>query len=237
VIGWSLAAVSLLWGLITYRVFHRFTDHATLRTVRKRLYTHLLEIRLYSEEPSLVWKAQTALIADNVRFLASIALPLLIMALSFALLYPSLDTVYGWGPLVVGRSAVVTVQLPQEPGASDTQYILKAPTGIAVETPPVRDFAERQISWRIRPLLPVLGRLHITLPGGGDVSRSIAAGDRRLSRYRRREPSPGAVWVELGYPKVSVDIAGLELPWLAWFLIVSTASAAVFAFWPARRTF
>lgn len=236
-IGWSLAAVGVLWGLFTYGVFRRFTDHAALRTVRKRLYAHLLEIRLYSEEPSVVWRAQAALVADNVRFLALIALPVLIMALSFALLYTPLDTVYGWGPLAVGRSAVVTLQLPQEPGAIDTQYILKAPTGIAVETAPVRDVAGRQIIWRIRPLMPVFGSLHVTLPGGSDVSMSIAAGDRKLSRYRRREPAPGAGWIEVDYPKANVAIAGLELPWLAWFLIVSTASAALFAIWPARRAF
>lgn len=233
--GWSLAAFGILWGLAAFWVFRRFTDHAALRTVRRRLYAHLLEIRLFSDEPALVWKAQKALLADNVRFLALTARPALIMAVPFAFLYAPLDSLYGWRPIEVGHSAVVTLQLAREPAASDERYILRPPPGIAVETPAVRDFAERQIVWRIRARKPVRGNLRIALPDASEVSRNIAAGEPTLAPNRRRESSPGIVWVEVDYPKASVVIAGLSLPWLAWFLIFSAASAALITIWPRRR--
>ncbi len=182
-IAGSLAAISIIWGFAAFLVFRRLTDPARLRTVRNRLYAHLLEIRLYSDEPALVWKAQRALLADNVRLLALMAPPALIMALPFALLYGPLDAVYGYGPLETGHSAMVTMQLTS---ATDSRYTLLTPPGIALETPPVRDFARNQISWRIRALAPVRGRLRFVLPGGGEVSRSIAVGERTLSFYRRR---------------------------------------------------
>lgn len=230
-IGWSLAAVSVLWGVVAFWIFRQFTDLAALRTVLKRLYAHLLEIRLYSEEPSLVWGAQKALIADNFQFLALMALPVLIMALPFAFLYGPLDSIYGWGPIEVGHSAVVTMQLSREPGANVN---LVAPPGIAVETPPVRDLAERQISWRIRALRPVRARLRFAMSGAPDASRSIVAGPPTLSFHRRRESLADVAWVEVDYPATNVTMAGLSLPWLAWFLIISTASAGLFAIWPGQ---
>jgi hypothetical protein len=221
-IGASLVAISVFWGLVTFWVFRRFTDHAALRKVRKRMYAHLLEIRLFSDEPALVWSAQKALLVDNLRFLALVSKPVLIMALPFALLYGQLDSIYGWGPLEVGHSTTVTV-------AGDAQFKLLAPAGISVETPPVRVLAEHQISWRIRALEPIHGILRVTRAGGGELSRSIVAGERTLSFYRRRESA-----LEVDYPKASVGIFGIILPWLAWLLIVSTVSAALLATLPGR---
>lgn len=222
-IGASLAAISILWGLAALLIFRRFTDQAALRKVRKRLYAHLLEIRLYSEEPALVFRAQKELIVNNFRFLVLVAKPVLIMAVPFALLYGPLDSVYGWGPLVVGHSAIVTMQAPG-PG----QYTLLAPGGIAVETPAVAVIAERQISWRIRALTPTHGNLRFVGSGVAEISRSVAAGGRTLSSYQRRKSLAEGLWVEVDYPKASVAIAGMELPWLAWFLILSTLSAGLF---------
>jgi len=227
--GWSLVAISLLWGLAASWVFRRFTDRVAVRTVRKRLYAHLLEICLFSDEPSLVWRAQKALLADNGRFLKLTAAPALIMAIPFAFLYAPLDSIYGYRPVEVGHSAVVTLQPAAEPLADGAQYVLHAPPGIAVETPAVRNFADRQISWRIRALMPVRGNLLVDLPGGGMIARSIAAGDRTVSPNRRRESAPGVEWVDVDYPRAEVGILGISLHWLAWFLIVSTASAAVFS--------
>jgi hypothetical protein len=226
VIVWSLTAFSVLWGLLALLVFRRFTNRAALRKVRKLIYAHLLEIRLYSDEPALVWNAQKALLLDNLRFLALTALPILIMAVPFALLYSPLDSIFGWGPIEVGHSAVVTLYTTRH-----MSFTLRPPPGIVVETPPVRAFAEHQISWRIRALMPVQGSLRFASPGMHDVSRSIFAGGRKLSFNRRRESLPGDAWTEVDYPRANVRIAGLELPWLAWFLIVSTATAALFTIW------
>jgi hypothetical protein len=220
--------IGVAWGVAALFVFRRFTDRPALRTVLKRLHAHLLEIRLYSEEPALVFRAQGALLVDNLRFLALVSKPVLMMAVPFALLYSPLDAIYGWSPIEVGHSAVVTVQMPGELAGGEP-YTLQVPPGIAVETPAVRDLADRRISWRIRALAPVRGNL-----GFQSVSRSIAAGEGTLSLNRRRESPHSVSWIEVDYPKAEITIAGLSLPWLAWFLIISTASAALFAVRPGR---
>ena len=224
-IALTLAVICILWGLLAFWVFRRFTDRAALRIVRKRLYARLMEIRLFAEEPSLVWKAQKAVVAENLRFLALIWKPVLILGVPFALLYSPLDSIYGWAPLPVGRSALVTLQLG---GSGDTQPILRTPSGIVVETAAVRIVRERQVIWRIRPLASTRGDLSIQGPDGGKA-RGIEAGEPDLSFHHRREPVSGAAWMEVDYPPALVKIAGLSLNWLIWFVIFSTASAGLCA--------
>jgi len=224
-IGWSLAAISVAWGLGTFWVFRRFSDRAALRIVGKRIYAHLLAIRLFSEEPALVWRAQKALIADNLRFLKLMAVPVLILGIPFALCYEPFDTIYGVRPLQPGQGAIVILH------NTDAPATLKVSHEIAIETPPIRNLEARQVSWRIRPLAPVRGNLRVELPGT-IVTRSIAAGDPNLSpTYRRESPGSGP-WLEVDYPRASVLFFGLSLPWLAWFLLISSASAIILTLWP-----
>ena len=220
-IAGSLVVLSAVWGLITWWVFHRVLNHRAMKTIARRIYAHLLEIRLYSEEPALVWKAQGALIVDNLRFLAVMAPPVLILALPFALLYGPLDSIYGYAPIPLGDSAIVTAQF--DPGVSCT---LAAPPGITVETPPVRDFADRNVSWRVRATAPVTGTLSVT-QASGNVSRTIASGERSFMRYSVRDSNP---WIEIDYPRADVTIAGWPLPWLVWFFGISSLAAGLIMF-------
>jgi hypothetical protein len=211
----SLAALSAIWGVLASLVFRRFTNRRAVRKAINHIYAHLLEIRLYSEEPSLVWRAQKALIVGNLRFLALIAPAVLAMAIPFALLYPQLDAIYGVAPLEIGHSATVTL--------SGNTGTLEAPQGIRIETPPVKDSADREVSWRIRALAPTRGTLRVTLPDGATILRTIASGERTLSPNRRSESS-----VEIDYPRSDVSVAGLAFPWLVWFVVISALSATVF---------
>lgn len=231
-IAGSLTAIGVVWGLLAWWVFRRFTDRAELRKTGKRLYAHLLEIRLYSEDPALVFAAQRALILDNARFLRLVAGPVIILAIPFALLYPRLDSIYGRQPVAVGHAAIVTLRPPD--GLGDSAE-LRVPAGVAVETPPIRDFADRWITWRIRAVTAVRGRLVFTLEDGKQVSCDIVTGDAGLHATPRRTPLTGAGWIEVDYPAAHVAIAGMSLPWLAWFFPVSAITAALLALRPGKR--
>jgi hypothetical protein len=224
--GWGLAVVSLGCGLAIAWVFRRFTDRAAMRAAGKRLQAHLLEMRLYSSEPALMWAAQKALVRDNLRWLALMLRPALVLALPLAWLFVQLDSIYGRSPLAVGSDALVTVQLKRALEPVDARSTLQAPPGIAVESPPVRVFAERQISWRIRALRPVRGNLRLVLRGHA-IEKNIVAGERSLWGFllhpgQSRLPAGDVAWVAVDYP---------PFPWLAWFLAISTAGALGFAMW------
>ncbi len=229
-IGGSLVAISILFGCVTIWVFRHTTNLAAVRVTRNRIFAHLLEFRLYADEPALVWRAQIALIRENLRLLLLLLPPVLILGLPGFWLFTALETVYGVAPLRVGQPAVVTAQLVRPLSAKDDGWSLSAPASIAIESPPVRAAFDRQVSWRVRPLEPGLGTLQFAL-GSTQFTRTIAAG-RRTSFLPRRSGGSGEVaWLQVDYPHTGVSIGGLQLPWVAWFLLISSLSALACARW------
>ncbi len=114
---------------------------------------------------------------------------------------------------------------------------LRAPAGIAVETPPMRIPAAGQISWRLRPARASSGRLQI-VRANRVVAKTIASGrDLRFLNEDRAglaafllhpvEPplsDPAIASIRLDYPPATI----LRVHWLVWFFGVSTIAAIVF---------
>lgn len=244
-VGLSLAAVSVATGLFVLWIFKQTTDLAALRSTIKRIQAHLLEFRLFYDEPRLIWRAQKAIVRENLRFLALMARPALILMLPMAWLLLQLDAVYAYAPLPIGQPSVITAQMSGQIMPENVAATLETPPEIAIETEPVRSAADRQISWRIRPLHPVRGSLRVRLRDAA-IDKTIAAGTRPIFLIRKRVhsllhflirpeearlPVGEIAWVEVDYPKTDVTIAGIALPWIAWFVLISTLSALVFARW------
>ena len=244
-VGLSLAAVSVACGFVAIWVFARTTDRAAMRGAINRVYAHLLEFRLFYDEPRIIWRAQKAIVRENLRFLFLVARPVIILTVPMAWLLFQLELVYGYAPLAIGQASLVTAQLSSQLHAEQAAALLEAPPEIAVETEPVRSIADRQISWRIRPLRPVSGSLRLTFQGAA-LDKHVAAGMRPVFLVRKRVrslfdfvlrpeearlPDCGISWIEVDYPETDVNIAGIALPWIAWFVILSSLSALVFARW------
>ena len=228
-VGLSLAVVSAACGVLALWIFAHTTDLAAVRTSVKRVQAHLLEFRLFYDEPRLIWDAQKAIVRENVRFLALVTPAVIILAIPTWWLLVQLDAVYGYAPLSLDQASVVTVQLNHP--VADVAATLQVPPGISIETPPVRSLADRQISWRIRPLRPVRGSVRVSLHGAA-IETAIAAARRSIFLRRRVGPllhwRGDIAWIEVDYPKADVSIAGIALPWIAWFVLISTLSAIVF---------
>ena len=155
----TLAPLSALCGIVTAFVFRRFGSSHTRRTVN-RILAHVLELRLFLDEPRLIWNAQRDLLRENLRLFGQIALPSLIAAPLLGLIMWQADAVYGRAPLRAGEAVVVTAHVK----AGDlAQVRMEAPADIAIETPGVRVPRLREVSWRIRPLRPFSGRLRVNI--------------------------------------------------------------------------
>ncbi len=207
----ALVIVSVLTGLITALVFRRTTDMALLRATWKRIQAHLLEFRLFFDEPQLIWKAQLGLFREHARFFALLLPAMLILGPPMAWMWLQLDTIYAHRPLRAGEPAVVTAQL----NAGASKLTLQAPAGMTVEVGPVRVAGSNQAAWRIRADREVRGTLKFTVDGQS-VVKSIAAGGRPtlLSMRRTRDltdfllhpeeprlPAGVIAWLDVDYPR------------------------------------
>jgi len=153
----TLAPLSALCGIVTAFVFRRLASSGTRRTVN-RILAHVMELRLFLDEPRLVWNVQRDLLRENLRLFGQIALPSLIAAPVLGLIMWQANAVYGRAPLRAGEAAVVTAHVKSGDLAS---VKMEAPADVAIETPGVRIPRLREVSWRIRPLRPFSGRLRV----------------------------------------------------------------------------
>lgn len=213
-----------MWG------FRLTADLSAFRQIRKRLVAHILEFRLFYDEPALVWRAQIAVIRQNLRLLALLVPPLLILTLPMAWILLQMEAAFAYQPLTVGAPAVVTAQFTS--AAFDAE--LKANPEIAVETTGVRSLADQQISWRIRPLRSGCGTVRLET-AGLRIEKNVCAGTRGVFLTRRRVeslmsyllhpeearlPAGPVAWIEVDYPHSDGRMAEI--------VIISFFSAAIF---------
>jgi hypothetical protein len=237
---WTLIPISLLAGVAMLWVFARTSNQKAIRAAKRKLQAHLYELRLFTDEPALVWQAQKALLWANLRYIALMLVPAVILTIPMGILFVYLEAFYGISPLPVGRDAIVTMKLAQPLVASEPAPTLEAPPGIVVETPAVRVMDEREVSWRVRPERPVSGDLRFQLSRQEAVEKSIISGtgprylsDRRVASsggllwhpVEKRIQDARVEWIEIPYPSAKIHWLGLDLHWVVWFLVFSMASA------------
>jgi hypothetical protein len=230
----SLIVLSIAAGALIHLAIRRFSNQQELKRIKRRKQACLYELRLFVDEPSLILRAQGTLLKENARHIGIMLRPLLILALPGIVIYNQLDAYYGRLPLQPGQASIVTVQ-SREPltGPAPT---LELPVGLVAETPPVRALTERQVSWRIRALYEVKGKMRVNL-NGASADKSIAAAgghrylsSRRVSRWwdllwwQSEAPLPSSIpidWIEIGYASTAIDGFGIRLHWVWWFLLAS----------------
>ena len=236
----SLTPLSIVVGVIMLWVFGLTSDQDAIEKTKKRLQAYLLELRLYGDDPSLIWQAQKNLLAANLRYIGLMLKPAIYLTVPMVVLLFHLDSFYGLKPLRISEPMVVTVQVSGEMANDTKAPTLTAPAGIDVETPAVRALEVSQFSWRIRPTQQTSGDLKFEWPGHGNWEKSVASGDGwHYLNYRRVNASleslmhpgenllgvDGVEWVEILYPAATIELWGVDLHWLIWFFVISMVSA------------
>ncbi|HXI40945.1 MAG TPA: hypothetical protein VNH83_13260, partial [Bryobacteraceae bacterium] len=76
----SLVPISILAGIGMLLVFRHTSDQSAVRRAKSLVTAHLLEFRLFMDEPRMILKAQRDLIVANGRFLKMMLRPVLVLA-------------------------------------------------------------------------------------------------------------------------------------------------------------
>jgi hypothetical protein len=200
-----IALVSLAMTILALLVIRRWSDQEGIARLRRLSQAHLLEFRLFREDPSQILRSQRALIADQLRLVAGLSRPLLILGAPMVLVMSQLDALYGRAPLRVGEAAVVSI---------DSREIeITAPEHFSVETRPFFAQASGQTSWRVRPSRATSGMVRI-----GSAQRRIVAGSGLAYL-------PGPIIADKGISITYSSATVYGCHWMAWFLGFSVVSA------------
>ena len=229
----ALTIVSAVSGAILIVAF-RFTSrpHA-IRAARRRVQANLLAVRIFRDDLGVVMRAQQRVFAALGAYTGNMLIPFLAMLVPFALVFAQLDARYGSRALRPGEAAVVTTLTD---GASG-EWRLEGSEGVAVETPPVRIPARREIAWRVRGstsgehrLALVAGErrvekeLRVSSVPAGASPRRLRAGFEALFLAPSEptlDPASGLGAVEIHYPPLRLEALGWQLHWIVVFLVVS----------------
>ncbi len=235
----SLAGIGIGLGFALLLILRKTSNQETIRSTRRQLQACLYELRLFVDEPGLIWRAQMRLLRLNARYLALMLRPALLLALPTIVLFSVLEPFYGKAPLPVGKAAIVSVKLLHPTGVLVSAPVLQTPNGIDVETPAVRIQGDRQIAWRIRAKRATSGVLRLVFPNEIAIKK-IAAGSHpaflstkrvRLSWQWLLHPTEHPLtdanveWIVIDYPSRTMEWLGLRLPWFIWLFLFSTITA------------
>jgi len=237
----GLAALGIAFGIVLLLLLRKVSNQQSIGNLRRQLQACLYELRLFIDEPAIVWRAQKRLLWLNAKYLALMLRPALILAIPMLFLFSLLEPFYGRAPLAISEASLVTVKLAHLQGALVAAPILQAPPGIQVETPAVRMRGLDLICWRIRAREPGGGLLRVVFPTE-IVTKKIASGTghallstRRVQSwwqlfwYPTESPMPAGnvEWVEIDYPSRAFSWLGLKLSWFVWVLIFSMATVLI----------
>lgn len=250
-----VALVALVSGIFALLVYRWTSNQEAIAAVKRRLFAHLLEVRLYGDDLRAVLWAQLRLLRENLTYLRLNLVPLLWMIVPFMLVIAQLQFHYGYDGLEVGDRTLLVVDLavtdPDSVAAGSAvprpPVGIDAPSGVAVETGGVWIPSLRQVVWRLRAEEPGDHELVVTA-GGATFTKSLFVTDPeggarwvRRSPTRRRaalldqllypaEPSlprGGPVErIDVQYAAASISFFGLfDVHWLIAFLVLSIALA------------
>lgn len=235
----SLLPLSVLVGIGMLWVFGKTSDQKAIARQKKRVQAFLLELRLFGDDPGLLWQSQISLITGNLRYMLLMLKPALYLTAPMVVLLFHLDAVYGISAIPTGQSAVVTVQAAGRLAESAPAPEISAPASFVVETPAARALDSGQFSWRLRAVAPGSETIGFSWQGTA-WEKSLTSSDELTYVSHRRTSSflgalaapgetqldvPGVQWVEIAYPAAEIDFAGLRIHWLAWFFVVSLVAA------------
>lgn len=250
-----VTVVALVSGIFALLVYRWTSNQTAIAAVKRRLFGHLLEVRLFNDDLRAVLAAQLRLLRENLTYLRLNLVPLLWMIVPFMLLIAQLQFHYGYEGLEVGERTLLVVDLAAadpavaggEEAAPRPPIEVEAPPGVAVETAGVWVPSLRQVVWRLRADEPGRHELVVRADGGAFTKSLFVAEPEGGARWVRRSPTrrKAATLDQLLYPAepslprggpieridvqyatASISFFGLfDVHWLIAFFILSLAFA------------
>lgn len=235
---WSMVALSCLGGILMVWIFGKVSNQEAIKRTRDRLSSELIALRLFKDDLRVFFGIQCQVLAWTLKYLRHSLVPMLILMVPTMILLIQLNLHYGARPLRVGEQALVKVKL-RDPGAlgRGADLSLQAPESLKIETQGVRVEESKEVSWRVRGVLP--GRFELTVIDGKEsVTKNMAVGGRfeGVSSMRTGEhwltsllypgeapiPSQSTIEsIEIRYPELELSVLGRNVNWLILFLVLS----------------
>jgi len=235
---WLMLWVSVLTAVMVLLVYKYLSSQEAIREVKDRVKAHILEIRLFQDDPVLMGRAVLAVLRANLEYLGLNLKPFLIIFLPIFLMLVQMEMRFGYRPLLPNESTLVrTFWRFPDPAGREPGPTLLAGDGLSVESPPVRIENGREIDWRVRvdsmdQTALVLESKEASVPLQVIVSekivpvspRNVQKGTVEILWHPAGQPLPPdgeLLAAEIDYPRRDFRFFGYTVHWVWPFLVLS----------------
>jgi hypothetical protein len=228
---WLLLWLSLATAVLVLLVYKTLSSQEAIRKAKERVKGHILEIRLFQDDPVLMGRAVRSVLAANLRYLALNVKPFLIVFLPVSLLLVQMEARLGYRPLRPNESVLLrTVWKPAQPGGRYPDPILLPGDGLSLESPPLRLGDGREIDWRLRAdrmgaagfvLTSAEGSVGLQVAVSEKIVpvslRNVPAGSLEILWHPAGQPLPpngSLMAAEIVYPRRDFRLLGRRIHWV-----------------------
>jgi hypothetical protein len=234
--------VSLVVGLLMVLLFGYTSDQKAIKVAKDQLKAHLLAVRLFRDQLSVVTGSYAKILRGTGRYLRLAFMPLLYVIIPITFLIVQLDRCLGSTAIQTGMPFLLTVHTD---GAEAMNALtLDLPAEIAMTALAVHVPAENAVVWRLAASREGDYQIKI-VAGADDVTKNVRVSSElaRVSPVRLRGhfwerlftsgepalPANGAVEsISINYPERNIEIAGYEINWIVLFFVLSMIAGYLF---------
>ena len=233
----SMIVLSAITGVMMLLIFKYTSNQRQIKKVKRLIKGHFLAISIYKESLKVLLGSTVKILWLNLKYVRYNMVPLLFAVVPFLLLAVNIDAWFGHRAIDPGTNFVLNVDVDEEVDLFDGKVTLKVPEGLQLETAPLRNSEDQQVSWRIGAKTPGTYTLVIEIDGE-TTEKEVIVGPTfdRLSPKRYRTgflnkalyptesilPESGPITaVSLSYPDTELDLFGLSMHWIYAYIILS----------------
>ena len=239
---WALIWISLLTAVLALLIYRFFSSQDLIKQVKNRIKSHILEMRLFQQDPVLMGRAVRSVLGANLFYLKLNLKPFLFMFIPVILILIQTETRIGYRPLHPGESAIVRSFWTSEKAMDEQACFQLTPSeGLAVNGNPLRIKETREILWKINATRNEDTTLSL-YNGNETVSIPVKVSDSSrlmpISPWNGEKgslnhlffpaahllPSGGELTsIEIDYPQREIHLLGYNFHWIWGFLFLTLA--------------
>jgi hypothetical protein len=242
----SLFFFSVPTGIFMLLVFRYTSDQKGIKETKEKIKAHLLEIRIFKDNLTILLSAQKRLLIYNTIYMKHALRPVLFMIVPIAILIIQMDAWYARRPLKPGESTIISVQVSDE-GRTEllSNASIEMDGGMTIQKPSLRIAEARELDWTIRAGAFGVHKASVNILGNR-FPKNVIVSDGRLARVSTLSVNSSSWWailtpgtepiaknslvkrIEIRYPSRSIDLLGWKIYWLVIFFVFTTAVALIF---------
>jgi uncharacterized membrane protein (DUF106 family) len=242
----ALVWISLLTGVGMAYAFKITSNQKAIKKAKDRLKARILEMRLYQDDPVLIFKGLGGALRGNLVYLSTILVPFVVIVIPVMIVFMQLDGRYAKRYLESDATTILTVQLKEGTDPFVTDVGLDAGDGVIIVGNPVRVAETREVDWRLRVATPGTHQITLTAAGSSYSFPLVAQKSYKMIGHVRQAssflepflhfPLPAIpdqspfYSIHVEYPSARYPIFGWRVHWIVIFILYSLISAAVLKF-------